>query len=150
MTSEELGSDPETFYKNILREHIGNLFMRHISVLKARGVFDRYNPITQPICLIATQKKVETDILPRVDAMIPMKHLVDYGLIFADMLSYNPLEKLEAYKGLKPLCYGVFHSFHYGFNLAAAFFLGTDGVVGYQFATYNRFEHIEPNRVGPT
>ena len=150
MTTEEIGLDPVEFYKKILKDHIGNLFMRHISVLKSRGVFDRYNPVTKPICLVSTQKKVETDILPNLDAMIPMKHLVDYGLIFADMLSYNPLSELAAYKDLRPLCYGVFHSFHYSFNLAAAFFLGTDGVLGYRFACYNRFEHIEPNPIGPT
>ena len=127
------GQDPEEFYKEILKETITSLFIKHATVLKKRRVFERFNPVTQPICMVSVQQRIATDMIPELSAFVPLKHLIDYGLIMSNIMTYHP-------EGRVPACYALFQSFHYSYNLAMVIFFDDDNHIGYQYATFDRFE----------
>lgn len=148
LTVEDMGRDHEALYKEVLKKYVADDFIKHIGVLLRRKVFDKYHHVKQPICLVSIQKRIETDLFPKLAAFVPLDHLESYGLIMPDLRTFNPLSDLPQYKNLAPLCFGLFQSFYHGFNLAAAFFLDDAGSVGYRWVIFDRFQSdFEPLNV---
>ncbi len=141
-TEDDIGKD---FYQTVLKKHVGDLMLQRGKTFIDSGVFKKYHPGENPITMVCVQKTITEDLLPTVEAYIPLNQLIDYGLMFKDVKTYNPLKTVKGFENATPLFYGMFHSFGIEFNLAAAFFLSEEGAFGYRWAIYDRFENGKLN-----
>ena len=136
--SEIMPVMPEVFYKDSLKKYITGTFLNHAKVLHSYWVFKEFNPETHPIVLYANQTNVDTDLYPEVTAYLPLNELIDYGLICTDMADIRSAPGTEGFEGVKPVCYGLFHSFHSRFNLAIGIFVNEKMEWGIRALNFDR------------
>lgn len=131
---------PHYYYEEYLKSYVGNLFLVHIEKLWDLGIFEIYKPEEKPFVLYSLQRDLIKDFHPEIDAYIPLQDALDYGIMFHDITTYNPLENegVKGFAGQKPIVYCLFHSLFTGFNFMFAVFRSVEGRWGFRFAVFNR------------
>lgn len=140
MTKSGAKASPRYFYESYLKQYVGNLFLGTVKAMWKMGIFEAYKPEEKPFVLFSKQVLFPDDINPKIEAYIPLRDLIDTGLIFPDIMTFNPLANEVGFENAKPIAYGLFHSLYYGFNFATAFFRNFRGEWGYRCAVFERFK----------
>lgn len=139
---------PHLFYEGYLKQYVGTLFLSTVKSMWELGIFETYTPEEQPFVLFSKQIVRPTDVNPKIEAYIPLQDMIDNGLIFPDIKTFNPLSKVIGFEQAKPVAYGLFYSFYTGFNLATAFYRNFRGEWGYRWAVYDRLKVGEAGSMG--
>jgi len=139
---------PHHFYEGYLKQYVGTLFLTTVKSMWEVGIFETYTSKEQPFVLFSKQITRPADVNPKIEAYIPLQDLIDNGLIFPDIQTFNPLAKVIGFEQAKPVAYGLFYSFYTGFNLATAFYRNFRGEWGYRWAVYDRLKVGESGSMG--
>lgn len=124
--------DPIKYYEEVLKYWIIELTYQDLKRLIVSGVFDRYDPVKQPLVLVCFQKHA-ADIFPNTQLVLDMKKVVEAGFAPKDVFSYNPFTPEH-----KIVAYALFWSFSCSFNLFIAFFKTPDGGYAYYWKPFDR------------
>lgn len=132
-------TNPIKFYEEILKQFVAQSMINMLTDMDLSGVFEKYDPKTQPLVITSFQKHV-ADLFPKIELILPLDQMVKHGLAPKNASQFNPF-------GKEILAFGMFWSYSVTFNLYGAFFRdGSTTKPGYNYywVVYDRLgENID-------
>jgi hypothetical protein len=134
-------TNPIKYYEAVLKQYMAQSIAKTISDMDRSGVFVKYDPTVRPLAVTCFQQNF-VDLFPHAEIVADMSNLIDNGFVPKDV------SKLNIFNG-ELVCYALFWSLSFNFNLFGAFFRGTGGVYNYHWIVYDRINQDIDGIIGP-
>tara|TARA_R110002072_G_scaffold45565_5_gene126930 strand:- start:135416 stop:136339 length:924 start_codon:yes stop_codon:yes gene_type:complete len=131
MIKDLMGLTSTVYYQSLVDKFVREYVLETAREMIDSKILDTFDSNKFPMCLSCVQTG-PTDVIPQTQFMVPVKPMIDAGLLPDDIIKYNPF-------GTKLVCYSLFWSVHR--KLAIIGFIheneSATGIV-YEFYSFNR------------